>query len=341
MTPAHRLAADLRTRAAGRSRVGLQQIWEAFTELRPDDARAADARQRLASLLKEASQVGLIRPSRTTDQIAPTPLPRFVTLLTPVQPKPLIPRTSWRPELAWANKLALTGKQHDVLSRVNRWLRDGGADRPVVPAEERSIELFNDEKAIGAYIGGKTTLWSADRLGPELLRYENVPMPFPYRQVGDGRRLLMVENAAAFRSCTRALNESRGHAYFAVAFGQGASAPSTLTSVDDLSVSINAIDYWGDLDVNGLTIARRVINTGSSIGIPTQAHPSLWRLMLSCEPTTHSKAPTSFDASLVEVLAPDLRAVATDVLRARTRIAQERVGYEMLAATEWWWHPTQ
>ena len=341
MTPAQQLAANLRTRSAGRSRVDRHQVWEAFTELRPDDARSADARQRLANLLAEANQAGLIRSSTATDQIAPTPLPCFVTLLSPVQPRPSIRRTPWRPELAWANKLTLTTKQHDVLDRVNRWLRDGGADRPVVPAEERAIELFDDEKAIAALVGGKTTLWGTDRLGPDLLRYENVPMPFPYRQVGDGPRLLMVENTAAFRSCSRALNETPGHPYFAVAFGQGASAPSTLASVHDLSVAINAVDYWGDLDVNGLTITRNVINAGTEIGIPTQAHPSLWRLMLACTPSAHSKAPKSFDASLVEVLAADLRPIATSVLRARTRIAQERVGYEMLAATQWWWHPTE
>lgn len=341
MTPAQQLAANLWTRSAGRLRVERQQVWEAFTELRPDDARSADARQRLASLLAEANQAGLIRPSTATDQIAPTPLPCFVTLLSPTRPTPPIPRTPWRPELAWANRLTLTSKQHDVLNRVNRWLRDGGAGRPIVPAEERAIELFDDEKAIAACVGGKATLWGLGRLGPELLRYENVPMPFPYRPVGNGPRLLMVENTAAFRSCTRALNEISGHPYYAVAFGQGAWAPSTLASVHDLAVAINAVDYWGDLDVNGLTIARNVIDAGTEIGIPTQAHPALWRLMLSCKPTAHSKAPRSFDASLVTVLAADLRPIATDVLQARTRIAQERVGYERLAATEWWWHPTQ
>ena len=302
MTPSQQLAAYLRTQSAGRLRVGHRQVWEAFTELRPDDARSPDARQRLASLLEEANQAGLIRSSTATDQIAPTPLPCFVTLVNPDQPRPPIRRIPWRPELAWAHKLTLTSKQHDVLDRVNRWLRDGGAERPIVPAEERAIELFDDEKAIAAFIGGKTTLWGTDRLGPHLLRYENVPMPFPYRQVGDGSRLLMVENTAAFRSCSRALNETSGHPYFAVAFGQGTWAPSTLASVHDLSVAIKAVDYWGDLDVNGLTITRNVINAGTDIGIPTQAHPALWRLMLACKPSAHSKAPRSFDASLVEVL---------------------------------------
>lgn len=340
MTLAQQLADDLRARSAGRSRVDLHQVWEAFTALRPDDARSADARHRLASLLDETNQAGLVRSSAATDQIMPTPLPRFVTLISHAPEEAPRRRTSWRPELAWANKLTLTSKQHDVLDRVNRWLRDGGADRPIVPAEERSIELFDDEKAIAAFIGGQTTLWGTGRLGPELLRYENVPMPFPYRQVGNGTRLLVVENTAAFRSCSRALDETRGHPYFAVAFGQGTWAPSTLASVRDLSVAIHAVDYWGDLDVNGLTITRNVINAGTDIGIPTQAHPALWRLMLACKPSAHSKAPRSFDASLVEVLPADLRPIATSVLRERTRIAQERVGYERLAATERWWHPT-
>lgn len=340
MTPAQQLVADLRTRSTGRSRVDRRQIWEAFTELRPDDARSADARQRLAGLLDDANRAGLVRSSTATDRISPTPLPCFVTLIRHGPPKPPVRRTPWRPELAWANKLTLTSKQHDMLDRVNRWLRDGGAARPVVPAEERSIELFDNEKAIAAFAGGQTTLWSAGRLGPDLLRYENAPMPFAYRQVGNGSRLLMVENTAAFRSCSRALRETPGHPYHAVAFGQGASAPATLASVSDLPAATDAVDYWGDLDVNGLTITRNVINAGTDIGIPTQAHPTLWRLMLACKPDAHSKAPRSFDASLVEVLPVDLRPTAVGVLRARTRIAQERVGYEILAATVRWWQPT-
>ena len=241
----------------------------------PMTRRRCDARQRLADLLHHATAEGLIQPSVSTDRIVPVPLPRFVALtqLGPVV-KPLR-RTPWLRQLAWATAMRLSSQQQDVLDRVNRWLRDGGANRPIVPAEERSLELFDDEKAIANRIGGATTLWAVGRLGPDLLRYENVPMPFPYRQVGAGDRLLMVENTAAFRSCSQLLAHDDGHPYFAVAFGQGAWAPKTVPAAIELPGTIRAIDYWGDLDPNGLAVTRDVVNAAAEVGLATACPPDV------------------------------------------------------------------
>jgi len=339
MTRAHRLVAQLKTQAAGRTRVDIDEVWIAFTELRPDDARAPDARQRLADLLDQAVAAGLIKPSVSTDRIVPIPLPRFVALAHDGPSGGASKRVPWLPQLAWASDARLTPQQQDVLDRVNRWLRDGGANRPVVPAEERSIELFDDEKAIAKRIGGATTLWTTGRLGPDLLRFENVPMPFPYRQVGKGDRLLMVENTAAFRSCATLLADDYGHPYFAVAFGQGAWAPKTVPAAIELPAPIRAVDYWGDLDPNGLAITRDVIGAATDVGLAASAHPTLWRLALCEEPVPHNTAARSFDPLLLDVLPVDLRTRASAVLSARCRIPQERVGYERLSSTARWWDP--
>jgi hypothetical protein len=339
MTHARRLVARLRTGAAGGSRVDVDEVWRAFTELRPDDARAADARQRLADLLDQAEAEDLIKPSVSTDRIVPVPLPRFVTLNHDGPRTAPSRRAPWLPQLAWAADVRITPQQLDVLDRVNRWLRDGGGNRPVVPAEERSIELFDDEKAIANRIGGATTLWARGRLGPALLRYENVPMPFPYRQVGAGTRVLMVENTAAFRSCAQLLAANDGHPYFAVAFGQGAWASKTIPAAVELPAPISAVDYWGDLDPNGLAIARDVIRAALSVGLVARPHPTLWKLMLAEEPVPHAKAPRSFDPLLLDLLPAGLRTRASDVLSARMRIPQERVGYERLSSTARWWDP--
>jgi len=339
MTLADLFVAELNLAAGGRSRVDAQDLWAVFTRLRPDDARAADARQRLADLIEQAAGSKLLTPSVSTDQLAPVPLPRFVTIVNHRPSVLTSPRAPWLPELAWATELRLTSAQQHVLDRVNRWLRDGGGSHPVVPAEERSLELFEDEKAIASRIGGATTLWKAGRLGPELLRYENVPIPFPYRQVGTGSRLLMVENTAAFRTCSQLLAQEDEHPYFAVAFGQGAWAPKTIPAALELPALVCAVDYWGDLDVNGLAITRDVVVAAAEVGLTASAHPRLWRMMLAEEPVPHLKAPRIFDAELLEVLPSDLRTRAGEVLADRRRIPQERVGYERLSSTARWWDP--
>lgn len=337
MTLVDLFVAELNVAAAGRSRVDAQDLWAVFTKLRPDDARAADARQRLADLIEQAAESKLLTASVSTDQLAPIPLPRFVTIVNHRPSVSTSPRAPWLPALAWAAEMRLTPAQQHVLDRVNRWLRDGGGSRPVVPAEERSLELFENEKAIASRIGGATTLWTAGRLGPDLLRYENVPIPFPYRQVGTGSRLLMVENTAAFRTCSQLLTQEDDHPYFAVAFGQGAWAPKTVIAALELPTPIHAVDYWGDLDVNGLAVTRDVVIAAATVGLTASAHPTLWRMMLAAEPVPHVKAPRTFDESLLEVLPSDLRTRAAEVLADRLRIPQERVGYERLSATARWW----
>src|SRR4051794_40144243 len=99
---------ELRAVAGRRSRVEAQEVWAAFTRLRPDDARASDARQRLADLLEQASSAGLVSPSVSTDELLPVPLPRFVTVAVDRPYKVPIQRAPWLPQLDWAAGLTLS-----------------------------------------------------------------------------------------------------------------------------------------------------------------------------------------------------------------------------------------
>ena len=80
MTLVERFVAELHASAGGRIRIGAQDVWAVFTQLRPDDARAVDARRRVADLIEQAAAFGLLTPSVSTDQMVPVPLPRFVTV---------------------------------------------------------------------------------------------------------------------------------------------------------------------------------------------------------------------------------------------------------------------
>ncbi|TDO51567.1 uncharacterized protein DUF2220 [Kribbella sp. VKM Ac-2527] len=337
MTDVERFVAELREGAGRRTRVDNEEIWRIFTRLFVDASRAVDARKQLADLIGAADGAGLIQPSVSTDNLAPVPLPRFVTLIDgrPARVgRRLVP---WVDALAWASGVDLNDVRYDVLDRVNRWLRDGGAERPIIPAEERSAELFDDEKAIGRRIGGPATLWRPGRLSPTLLRFENVPIPFAYRVVGDGTSLLMVENTAAFRTCARLLAAESGHSYCAVAFGQGSWAPQTVPAALDHPTPITEVHYWGDLDVRGLEITRDVLAAARAVDLAAHVHTSLWSLMLTKRPIPTTKGPTTFHPTLVDVLPAHLRQRATTVLSERHRIPQERVGYEVLLRTPRWW----
>ncbi|GAB3769195.1 Wadjet anti-phage system protein JetD domain-containing protein [Microlunatus parietis] len=337
MTDIERFVAELREAAGRRTRVDTDEIWRIFIRLFVDASRAVDARKQLAELIGAAGEAGLIQPSVSTDNLAPIPLPRFVKLIDGRPARVGRRPVPWVDALAWASDVDLSDPQYDVLDRVNRWLRDGGAERPIVPAEERSAELFDDEKAIARRVGGTATFWRPDRLSPTLLRYENVPIPFAYRVVGEGTSLLMVENTAAFRTCARLLAAESGHPYCAVAFGQGTWAAQTITAALDHPTPITEVHYWGDLDVWGLEITREVLAAARTVDLTARVHTSLWTLMLSKRSIPTTKGPTTFDPTLVDVLPVQLRQRAITVLAKRHRIPQERVGYELLLCTPRWW----
>jgi hypothetical protein len=311
------------------------EVWPVFEQVFPDDARAADARERLRRLLSQAEAEERLAVSKKTDRLGPVPLPTFVTLPQTRESRKRRPAGPWLASLSWTQGLDFDERQYEILDQANSWLRDRPDDAPVVPAEERSLQVFGDEKAISRQAGG-ATLWQPGRLDSSLLRFENVAMPFPYRQVGDGHRVLMVENTAAFRTCSRLLGGQEGHAYYAVAFGQGKWAPKTVPFAKELPAEISAIDYWGDLDAEGLKIAGDVREAALEVGLAASCHWRLWSLLLDCEPVDAGSTPANLD-SRISVLPADLREGARRVLGSGLRIPQERLGYEVLRQVGGWW----
>jgi hypothetical protein len=329
----------VQSRANGR-RVALATLWDAFASVAPVDASATDARGRLARTLRAAERDGAWRCSKRTDAAGRPPLPAFVELPAPelaAQPDPRA--VAWRPELAWAAALTrLSDRQHHLLLAVNAFLRDAGGDRPLVPVEERSLELFDDEKAISGRAGGET-LWGEGRLSLELLRCVPSNTPFAYERIGAGDRLLVAENQATFATLRDLLRKVPGHPYAAVVFGLGRSAQTSIGYLTELPFDVRSVDYFGDLDVDGLEMARACLEAARRAGVEAQLHLRLWQLLLTQRPTpAKPHRPARVEAACT--LLPDpLHVDALTLLQSGQRIAQERCGRELLSATPQWWLP--
>lgn len=325
-------------RATGR-RVPLEVLWDAFASAAPVDAAAADARRRLAAALTAGRDRGAWTCAKKTDRAGRPPLPAFVTLPAPDAPVRADPATvAWRPELAWAARLRrLSDKHLRMLLAVNAFLRDGGSSRPVVPSEERSLELFDDEKAISGRVGG-AMLWGPGRLSLDLLGCVASTTPFAFEQVGDGDRLLVVENQATFATVRDLLRRESGHGYAAVVFGSGQTAASTIGYLTELPFPVSSVSYFGDLDVDGLEAAAACLAAARDAGVTAALHGTLWQLLLGQQPTPAPKVPTDARAGkAVAVLPSELQRPALQLLTAGQRIAQERCGRELLATVPGWW----
>lgn len=92
----------------------------------------------------------------------------------------------WRPQLRWAADVRdwSPRRLRDLLA-INRWL--GGADQlPVVPLRERSVQLFGDEKRLGALLSDPR-LFGPDRLTLDLVRARRTSPPFIARTIAPSR----------------------------------------------------------------------------------------------------------------------------------------------------------
>jgi hypothetical protein len=333
------LAARL-ARALGprRRRVRLPELWRHLYALEPELLTAAEKRARLAHLLEYLATQGLVELPRgrgSFERDAQPPLPRFVLVCgergsrndgSSAQAR----RFPWRPELAFAAALRLNPEELTLLRQVNEFLREGGAERPLVPAQERSLALFGDEKALERLARGR--LFGSGRLSLALLRCEFDPPPFVWSEHGAGETLLVVENGASYRTLRRLL-PTEGTVGM-LAYGGGLAFINSLGSALELPRLPCRILYFGDLDPSGLNIPQQAATKAPALGLPP-VEPALPLYRLLAEHGREGPSPESCTPERAASLAvwlgeQPLVERALHLLPRRRRLAQEAVGFELL-----------
>jgi hypothetical protein len=334
-------------RSGSRVTADLAEVFEAIDAVEPGLATAPWKRERVGELLAELAAAGFLELSRTRfDRSEAPPLPAFVRLVARRAPGRIVAAAAgypWRPELAWAASEPLLEREFEQLKAVQAFLRDGGANRRVVPAPERSLELFGHEKALDEELR-PSRLWGDGRLSYDLIRCRPAATPLPHRVVGPGTWLLVVENAAAFDSIAATIPD--GSPIGIVAWGGGGLFRSTVEWVAELPVitarkEIAAIRYFGDLDVEGLRIPIAASASAERAGLlPVRPAVGLYARLLAVgrpQPTTPVLPETA--AELTAWLGPTLASAATALLVSGHRLAQEAVGLDRLVDNALWATP--
>lgn len=328
-------ALDGRLREGQARRADLPRLWQAFVAADPAHAADPEKRARLAALLDELAAAGRVAyPSaRSWERTPLPPLPRFVTVVTDetVARRRTSLDYAWHEALAWAATARLSPGQIEFCQRVNRFLADGGARRPVVPIRERSLELCGDEKRLEAMLDG--ALFGPRRLTLALLRAERVAEPFAFTRLGEAPLLLVAENATTYRSLVTALPADGPVGV--VAFGRGWQFCSSVVSAAGLDPPVSRIAYFGDIDAEGLRMAARAAAVARAEGLPpVEPAAVLYRLLLSVgtpQPARGGPIQVAGEASALAAWLPaDERGPVADLLAAGRRLAQEWVGAEVL-----------
>jgi hypothetical protein len=330
-------------RAAGRTGANLESLWHAAIEADPELASAVDRRQLLANALERLAVAGVIRPlpktRRDQDRSAHPALPLVVrTVSVPVarRPERLTLPAVLRPELAGARDLVRPrADEIATLVAVNGFLRDFNPVRPAVPARERSLEIFGDEKRLDAL--AQNRLFKEGILSYELLRCFEVHPPFVFARVSDAPSALVLENHHTYDSALRELRwKDRGIGV--VVYGAGRAFCNSVTYLADLDPAVETAYYFGDLDGPGLTIASATHMAGLRAGTaPVVPAESLYRALLDEDrrrPAQPIDAPAA--AELVAWLPEALRAQAVALLTSGHWLPQEAVGLEVLQSLAVW-----
>lgn len=340
---ARRFAAALAEVEPGRSRISQAGYTAAFLAAEPSLATSPHRRARLAAAIDELVEAGVVIPAKSLDRVERPPLPRFLVLLDRTSDPPVGRAATaypWRPELAWAARLPLRRSEFDALRAIQAFLRDRAGDAPVVPAGERALELFGDEKRLNA-LRHNRRLFGEGRLTLEMLRARQFAPPFAYRRVGDGPVVLVLENVATYHSVLASVPGDSPVGL--VVFGAGGNFAASVAYLAELATegpaaAIREIRYFGDLDRRGLEIPMAADATAREAGLPTvRPGVGLWALLLSHgHRSPQPPVPPDVAERLAAWLPPAVRVSAAELLVSGYRLAQEAVGSEVLRSDSDW-----
>ena len=272
LEPSRLEAFAARLSASPRRRIGEKELWAAFSAAFPGRPQGVEERRWFLAALEALAERGLIRlPSKKGsrwDGGIGLSVPASVDLASSAPPTNA--RTwrehPWHPHLSWIGVLPQLRLEHEqFLLKVHQGLVNGWFQE-AAPLKYRSLQLTGNEKKLATLL--KTPLFADGRLSLELLGSYRELLPLAWASVGDAPKALIFENAGPFSVARTVLSRMKSPPYGVVAYGGGKSILASLPHITTIGRSIEAIEYVGDLDLDGLIIARAAQKIAEEAGLP-------------------------------------------------------------------------
>jgi hypothetical protein len=287
----------------------------------------------MLDLLQLDERIALPKGREQWEATALPTLPRWVKLPgeTVSADKPDLRAIPWAPELRFLATTRVFVPLADLL-KLQAFFARGGRERSSVPIKERSLEIFGDEKRLDQLVRG-SAMFGDGRLTPETLRCFVVPEPLPWTAGPnlDGP-VIVIENAATWHSYCRWNTDRK--LFSAVVYGCGNRFLDGIRSLSDIFATLGGsrrVQYFGDLDPQGLLIPQAASARAKAAGLPA-IEPHLWsyRQLLALgsgrtQPWEGEPPSSTLCDWLATCAAPTRQLFATG-----HRLAQERVGWEFL-----------
>ena len=333
--------------ATGAARAALGSMKAAFRAAHPEFADLGDFNTRVLESLRRLEAGGFVslpQGKAAWDRAVTPALPKSVGIVRQRASPATRPAIAWVPELAFGADCQPATRA--VLEPINIWLAVvRNRHRPIVPAAERSLEIFGDEKRLAELCqetpGGEPTMFGG-RLKVSALRARRVEPPLSHVLGRDGSPVLVLENLASYDTFVR-WNAAAAMPFGAVAWGAGGMIGQSWAHLRDMTAAVGTgtVLYLGDLDAPGLAILGRTAAMAAGDGsfrlIP---HAEFYRylafrgrrVLRAAAPATLATAIGVLDGLFPE----DIRMEVTELLSSGHAVPQESLGIEALTDGSAW-----
>lgn len=322
-------------------RISDTELWEVFREHFPYKPSSPESRQLLAELLDEAEQQEIIqlppKQGKRWDRALFPPLP--ISVQKRVLPSSQRPRHwqnfPWGQQLLWVADLeSLSPEQEAFLLRVQEGFVQG-TFRKQAPLKYRSLQLTGHEKRLGELARG--SLFFPGRLSFEILGCVPEILPLALERVGQDNIALIVENVGTFRTAYNVLKEMPQPPYGWLGFGAGGGFKQSILHLKLPEHKMERIEYLGDIDRPGLSIAQFVRQLAEHEGLsPVIPAYGLHQAMLNSlkqlgypggiEYMAKEQRNDPNDESLISWLPNEIHQEVLQLIRAGKRVPEEVLG---------------
>lgn len=337
--------------STGKVRADRETLWKLWSQADPAWARTWAARPRLLNALNTLADAGTIElPSRrgTLWDTASIPLPARITipanrrrekLLDPAA-EPWCPTMNWVPGWIRATRPP-QALRHDAAT-INRWLlAHTGTPPPMIAREERSLDIFNDEKRLAHLT--TTPLFAPDRMTLARLSCQAPIGALRIARLKASGPVLILENKSTFDSAWRSLRAADDPGYAAVVFGSGdavSAIVSDLTELPELlQIQPTFLLYAGDVDIAGIEAAQHATDAASKSGLTCFMSIPLWTAVAQAPPTGEDLTAPAAAQRCTAIETARRLGLPDGVLRHLAegmRVPQERVDRTRLSDPTWW-----
>lgn len=319
-------------RASRTKRIALDALRRCYRDAHPELQGNPESDRMLLESVRTLASAGIVTlpAAGSWERFGNPRMPKWISLVKPSQPAKVDwAAVPWVPELGcWVE---LQPRQLEAARAINEFLlRRRGTLLPV-PLNERSAEIFGDEKRLASMATGDSLF--GGRIPLKAIGAFHVATPLPYRlAAAPGQPVLIVENHHSYWSFGEWNAGER--CYAAIVYGSGHEFAKSGSAIDQVlrETGGSGAEYLGDLDANGLAIPADFTARRRASGMPgVQPAERFYAWLLShgkpqrIEGTVKRPSQSSINW-LPSALRDQVRALTDD----RSRIAQECLGYEVL-----------